>query len=232
MGQTVLSGRATARTGPRSVVHVAVASTPRRYAVAKRTLDIALATAGLVIGLPLMALMAVLIRLDTPGPILFRQPRVARGGGVFTFYKFRTMYADARVRFPELYAYRYTRQEFVDMPLKTADDPRLTPLGAKLRRTSLDELPNLFNVLRGDMSLVGPRPELPDMVRYYTDEELSKFSVRPGVTGLWQVNGRANLRNGLQLANDVEYVKRRSLRLDIAILVKTVKAVVFRVGAL
>jgi len=102
---------------------------------------------------------------------------------VFSFYKFRTMHVDARVRFPEMYAYRYTREQFLDMLLKTPDDPRLTRLGRKLRTTSLDELPNLVNVLRGDMSLVGPRPELPDMVRYYTEEELSKFSVRPGVTG-------------------------------------------------
>jgi lipopolysaccharide/colanic/teichoic acid biosynthesis glycosyltransferase len=142
------------------------------------------------------------------------------------------MAADARVRYPELYAYRYTRQEFVEMVLKTPDDPRLTRLGRKLRKTSLDELPNLFNVLRGDMSLVGPRPELPQMVGYYTEEELAKFSVRPGVTGLWQVSGRAQLRNGQQLSNDVRYIRRRSFWFDLLILAKTIRVVLLRVGAL
>lgn len=211
---------------------VATAPTPISYAIAKRSIDIVLSTLGLVLASPVFVLLALLVRLDSPGPIIFRQRRVGRTGKVFTFYKFRSMYADAKQRFPDLYAYRYTRQEFEEMMLKTADDPRLTPLGRKLRKTSLDELPNLWNVLRGDMSLVGPRPELPEMVIYYTPEELAKFSVRPGVTGLWQVSGRANLRNGLQLRNDVEYVRRRSLKLDVLILVKTIKVVIFRVGAL
>ncbi len=233
MGQTLLAKRSPARSAPAErVADVAVAATPLRYALAKRAFDVGASAVALVLTAPLMALLALSVRLDSAGPVLFRQSRVGRGGRVFTFYKLRTMHADARVRFPAMYDYRYTRQEFVDMVLKTADDPRLTPLGRKLRRTSLDELPNLFNVLRGDMSLVGPRPELPEMVRYYTEEELTKFSVRPGVTGLWQVSGRANLRNGLQLANDVTYVKRRSFRFDLAILAKTVKVVIFRVGAL
>lgn len=233
MGQTLLAERVTARSiiGTR-VAEVAVAPTPLHYAVAKRALDIVVSAVVLVLTLPIMALIALLVRLDSPGPVLFKQARVGRGGRVFAFYKFRSMHADARQRFADLYAYRYTRQEFVDLVLKTADDPRLTPVGRKLRRTSLDELPNLFNVLRGDMSLVGPRPELPEMVRYYTHEELMKFSVRPGVTGLWQVSGRANLRNGVQLAADVEYVRRRGLRFDLVILLRTIKVVVLRVGAL
>jgi len=168
---------------------------------------------------------------DDGGPIVFRQRRVGLGGRVFSFYKLRTMVTDARERFPQLYAYRYTREEFVDLVLKTPDDPRLTRLGRVLRKTSVDELPNLLNVLRGDMSLVGPRPELPEMVGYYTDEELAKFSVRPGVTGLWQVSGRAILRNGQQLAADVEYVRHRSFGFDLMILVRTVRAVVLRIGA-
>lgn len=232
MRESLLARPAVRESGRGDVVAVAAAHTPFAYAVAKRGFDMLVSLVVLVLALPVMALIAVAVRLDSPGPIVFSQRRVGRGGRTFAFYKFRTMYADARARFPELYAYRYTRQEFVDMMLKTADDPRLTRLGRRLRRTSLDELPNLFNVLRGDMSLVGPRPELPEMVRYYTDEELTKFSVRPGVTGLWQVSGRANLRNGLQLANDVAYVKRRSFRFDVAILVKTIKVVIFRVGAL
>lgn len=201
-------------------------------ALIKRTIDVAVASVALLLGLPLLAAIALAVRLDSPGPVLFRQPRVGRGARVFTFYKFRTMYADARERFPHLYAYHaLSRPEFEQMLLKTADDPRLTRFGRRLRTTSLDELPNLFNVLRGDMSLVGPRPELPEMVRHYLPEELDKFRVRPGVTGIWQVSGRALLRNLEQLRADVRYVRTRSLRLDLWILVRTVLVVVRRVGA-
>jgi lipopolysaccharide/colanic/teichoic acid biosynthesis glycosyltransferase len=232
MGQTLLAehARATARDAER-VATVPIAATPLTYALSKRALDVAVSVCVLIAALPVFALLAVLIRLDSPGPIVFRQRRVGLGGRVFSFYKLRTMVTDARERFPQLYAYRYTRQEFVDLVLKTPDDPRLTRLGRVLRKTSVDELPNLWNVLRGDMSLVGPRPELPEMVGYYTDEELAKFFVRPGVTGLWQVSGRAILRNGQQLAADVEYVRHRSFGFDLMILVKTVRAVVLRIGA-
>ena len=176
MGQTLLAERARTRsTSADRVVTVATAPTPSAYAIAKRTLDIVFSAVGLAVTWPALAVIAVWVRLDSAGPILFRQPRVGRTGRVFTFYKFRTMYADARQRFPELYAYRFTREEFEQMMLKTADDPRLTPLGHRLRRTSLDELPNLWNVLRGDLSRVGPRPELPEMASYYKPEELAKF---------------------------------------------------------
>lgn len=233
MRQALLADRVSVDSKHGDVV-TAVAVAPERlgYAIAKRSLDVAFSAPALLLSAPILLLIAVLVRLDSTGPVLFRQARVGQGGRVFTFYKFRTMHVDARSRFPDLYAYRYTREEFLDMALKTRDDPRLTRLGRKLRKTSLDELPNLWNVLRGDMSLVGPRPELPEMVAYYTAEELSKFSVRPGVTGLWQVSGRANLRNGLQLANDVAYVRQRSFQFDLAILLKTVKVVILRVGAL
>jgi len=210
---------------------VPVSPLSRPYAVSKRFLDIALSLLCLVLALPVLLLIAVLVRLDSPGPIVFRQRRVGLGGRVFSFYKFRTMQVNARVRFPELYAYRYTRQEFLDMPDKSPGDPRLTRLGRLLRTTSLDELPNLLNVLNGDMSLVGPRPEIPEMVTYYSEEELSKFSVRPGVTGLWQVSGRSSLNKGQQLAVDAEYVKKRSFQYDLGILAKTAKVVVLRVGA-
>ena len=231
MGQTLLAEHASP-SGEARVVVVDVVRDPFVYAFAKRALDLAISTSVLVLAIPLLAVIAILIRVDSPGPIVFRQGRVGRGGRIFSFSKLRTMVADAPARFPELYAYRYSRQEFVEMALKTPDDPRLTRIGRKLRKTSLDELPNLINVIKGDMSLVGPRPELPPMVRYYTDEELAKFSVRPGVTGLWQVSGRAQLRNGEQLANDVRYVRQRSFWFDLAILAKTVRVVVLRVGAL
>lgn len=202
------------------------------YVLVKRALDLSIALVVFVLTLPLMLVIGVLVRHDSPGPILFAQPRVGRGGRVFTFYKFRTMRVDARTRFPELYSYRYTPEEFDQIFLKLPDDPRLTRFGRTLRKTSLDELPNLVNVIRGEMSLVGPRPEIPDMLGYYGPHETVKFLVKPGVTGLWQVSGRAKLRYREMIAKDVEYVRRRSLRYDLELLVKTVKVVVTREGAI
>lgn len=201
------------------------------YEAAKRALDLAVSLIGLVIALPVMLLVGLIVRLDSPGPVIFRQTRVGKDGRPFTFYKFRTMYADARERFPELYSYQYTDEEVQTMYFKVLHDPRLTRFGRHVRKTSLDELPNLINVLRGDMTLVGPRPELPEMLPYYTPEQLVKFSVKPGVTGLAQVTGRSVLRFQQTIAADVEYVRRRSFWFDIAILVRTVRTVLLRVGA-
>ena len=210
---------------------IAPAPTPLAYAVSKRALDIAVSSFLLILALPVITLIAVLIRLDSPGPAIFQQQRVAQGGRLFRFLKFRTMYADARQRFPDLYAYRYGPEGFGDFYFKTPADPRLTRVGRRLRRTSLDELPNLVNVLRGEMSLVGPRPELPEHLRYYGERELVKFSVKPGVTGLWQIRGRARLRYNEQLESEIEYVERRSFLLDLQILARTPRAVVTGDGA-
>ncbi|HET8568497.1 MAG TPA: sugar transferase [Candidatus Limnocylindria bacterium] len=239
MGQTILADRAGVRADP-VVGHdadglgsdvVAAAPTPSMYALCSRALDIVLGTALTIVALPVMAVVAVLVRLDSPGPVIFSQRRVGLAGRPFTFYKFRTMRADARARFPDLYAYRYTEAEIEQMYFKIFDDPRLTRLGRRLRKTSLDELPNLLCVLRGDMALVGPRPELPEMVRYYRPEQLPKFSVKPGVTGLAQVTGRGILRFQDTIAADLEYVRRRSFAFDIEILLRTIRSVVTRVGA-
>ena len=210
---------------------IAPAPTPLAYAMSKRALDIAISSILLLASFPILALLAVLIRADSPGPVIFQQQRVAQGGRLFRFLKFRTMYVDARERFPELYAYRYGPEGFGDFYFKTPDDPRLTRMGRRLRRTSLDELPNLVNVLRGEMSLVGPRPELPEHLRYYGQRELAKFSVKPGVTGLWQIRGRARLRYVEQLESEIEYVQRRSFWLDLAILARTPRAVMTGDGA-
>jgi len=210
---------------------IAAAPTPRVYALSKRTLDVVVSASLLILTFPVIVLIAVLIRLDSPGPVIFQQQRVAQGGRLFRFLKFRTMYADARQRFPDLYAYRYGPEGFGDFYFKTPDDPRLTRVGRRLRRTSLDELPNLVNVLRGEMSLVGPRPELPEHLRYYGQRELVKFSVKPGVTGLWQIRGRARLRYVEQLESEIEYVRRRSLLLDLEILARTPRAVLTGDGA-
>ena len=201
------------------------------YRGAKRVLDFAVALVAIVLASPLMALTAILIALDSPGPVIFRQPRVAKDGGTFEFCKFRTMWADARERFPELYDYKATK-ESQDFFFKLAEDPRLTRVGRWLRRTSLDELPNLFNVLKGDLSLVGPRPEIPDMLGQYRPDQMIKFSVKPGVTGLAQVKGRNILKFQETITADLTYVIRRSFFLDLGILARTCWVVLMRVGAL
>ena len=208
------------------------AQSPRLAAVARRTVDIGLSLFTLIVFAPVMAALAILIRLDSRGPAVFMQDRVAMGGGTFRFAKFRTMYVDARERFPELYAYQYTSADIRSMKFKLPQDPRLTRVGRWLRRTSLDELPNLFNVLRGDMTLVGPRPEIPEMTDYYEPHQLAKFSVKPGLTGLAQTRGRNILTFQQTLSADLEYVRTRSLALDIRILFRTVWTVAVQFGAL
>ena len=204
----------------------------RAEEVAKRLLDIVVSLVALIITAPLMALIALLVRIDSPGPAVFRQIRVGRGNTHFRFYKFRTMYVDARERFPEHYTYDYGSTPVSTVYFKLADDPRLTRVGRWLRRTSFDELPNLFNVLKGEMSLVGPRPEIPEMLCHYQLEQLVKFEVKPGLTGNAQVSGRNILRFGETVARDLEYVARRSFWVDLRILVKTPLVVVRMLGAL
>lgn len=203
----------------------------RAYAVTKRTIDLVGASVLLVVFTPVMLVLGLIIRLDSPGPALFVQERVTRGGRHFRFYKFRTMYADARERFPELYAYRFTDSQFDEAYYKLADDPRNTRFGAWLRRTTLDELPNLLNVWKGDLSLVGPRPELPELVRYYRPEELACFFTKAGLTGLAQVAGRSLLTVRERLTLDLRYVAHQTLLLDLRILWRTVIVVVLRRGA-
>jgi len=204
---------------------------PVAYTVMTRLLDIVLGLAGLLVTLPVMLVIAAIIRADSPGPAVFRQVRVGEGGRLFRFYKFRTMWADARERFPELYAYRYSEDEVRCMHFKHDDDPRLTRFGAWLRRTSLDELLNLINVLKGDMTLVGPRPEIPELVPYYWEDQLEKFLVKPGVTGLAQITGRGRLSFQETIASDLAYCARRSLRLDLKIIFTTTKKVFVQDGA-
>jgi lipopolysaccharide/colanic/teichoic acid biosynthesis glycosyltransferase len=234
------TGRAASRTllapAPPSAVittenRVSAPPMPFMYHAVKRAIDIVVGGLGLVVALPVMLILAIIIRIDSPGPIIFRQYRLGEDAKPFRFYKFRTMCVDARERFPELYAYSYSDSDIRDMYFKVLDDPRLTRFGAHLRKTSLDELPNFINVLLGDMTLVGPRPELPEMLPYYTEQQLIKFSVKPGVTGLAQVTGRAVLRFQQTINSDVEYCLRRSLWFDLAILIQTTKTIVQRVGA-
>jgi lipopolysaccharide/colanic/teichoic acid biosynthesis glycosyltransferase len=204
---------------------------PERLWAGQRLVEIAFAIVALTLSLPLMLLMALLIRLDSPGPALFFQQRVGRCGRNFRFVKFRTLYADARQRFPHLYAYQYRPEDLGDMKFKIDNDPRVTRVGTWLRKSSLDELPNFWNVLTGDMAIVGPRPEIPEMLRYYQGEMLFKFSVRPGVTGPAQISGRGRLKFFDTVAHDLEYVRRRSFRYDLRAVVETMRKVVIRDGA-
>jgi exopolysaccharide biosynthesis polyprenyl glycosylphosphotransferase len=192
----------------------------------KRAFDLAGTVAGLVVLSPFLALVALAIRLDSRGPVFFRQQRVGRGGRVFEMVKFRTMVADADRRKAELRARNEAEGLF-----KIADDPRITPVGRILRRTSLDELPQLWNVLRGEMSLVGPRPALPSEVEAWGPEVHQRLEVKPGITGMWQVSGRSSASFEDYTRLDRYYVDNWSLWTDLAILAKTVPTVLLHRGA-
>jgi lipopolysaccharide/colanic/teichoic acid biosynthesis glycosyltransferase len=198
-------------------------STVREHPLWFRCFEKLLALLALMIGLPLMLVETLIIWLGSSGPVLFVQNRMTTNMKVFRFVKFRTLYADAKERFPEYYAYQYTPEQLLTLKYKTEDDPRVTPYGRWFRRASIDELPNFWHVLTGDMALVGPRPEIPEMLPYYSPEMRKKFTVRPGVTGLAQVSGRSRLTFYETVKYDVEYVNNKSVMLDLEIILRTVK---------
>jgi len=200
-------------------------------ATVTRAVEIVLALLALVLTSPIILMVAIIIRLDSPGRALFAQRRIGRNGKIFYFYKFRTLYADARERFPDLYRYQYTPKEIEDLQFKREDDPRVTRAGTWLRKTTLDELPNFWNLLKGDVALVGPRPEIPEMLSYYSPEQLIKFSVKPGITGLAQTCGRGRLKFVQTNFYDVEYVKNKSFLLDCKIVWRTIRLVLKFDGA-
>ncbi|WP_422665043.1 sugar transferase [Agrococcus beijingensis] len=200
--------------------------------VAKRALDL---VAGLlllvVLALPMLAI-AIALMLDSPGPVLFRQERVGFNGRSFTMLKFRTMHVDAEQRLGTLLDLRVDGDEPGNVVLfKMRVDPRVTRFGALLRRSSLDELPQLFNVLTGDMALVGPRPPLRSEVELYEEHVHRKFCVKPGITGLWQVSGRSNLSWDESVRLDLHYAEHWSLTTDVVILWRTFRAVISGEGA-
>ena len=203
---------------------------------AKRVLDIAVSLALIIVLAPLLLLLLSLVRSTSGGPALFRQQRLGRRRQPFTMLKLRTMYVDKDDRIHRDYVTGLLTldQEAEASPgsglYKLDADPRVTPVGAWLRRTSLDELPQLVNVLRGEMSLVGPRPVLPWEAELFAERYQRRFAVKPGVTGLWQVSGRSRLSMRKALELDVEYVARRNFALDVLILIRTIPAV-FRGGA-
>ena len=202
-------------------------STPLWRDIAERLI----ALVALIFLLPIIVVLAILVKLDSPGPVLFRQWRVGLGGRVFRFTKFRTYLADAKQRFPELYSYSYSPEDLDGLHFKVPNDPRMTRLGAFLRKSTLDELPNFWHVLTGEMSLIGPRPEIPEMLPYYTKAELQKFTVRPGISGQAQISGRGLLDFRSTVAADVMYVQQRSLLGDIRIALLTIYKVFLRQGA-
>lgn len=203
----------------------------------KRVFDLLAGSTALLLVSPVMLAAAILVKLTTPGPVLFRQRRLGLGQRPFVLCKFRTMYTGCSDDAHRAYVRKLLTED--EPPAgggrglyKLQDDPRITPAGRLLRRLSIDELPQLINVIRGDMSLVGPRPALPWEAELFGPAYSSRFLVPPGLTGLWQVSGRNGLtmREGLEI--DLEYVRRQRLSLDILILLKTVPVVLTGNGAL
>jgi exopolysaccharide biosynthesis polyprenyl glycosylphosphotransferase len=193
----------------------------------KRLLDVCVAGLVLAATLPIWLAIVVAIKLDSPGPAIFMQKRVGHRGRRFTFFKFRSMYVDAEQRLAEV----MHRNETDGPVFKIRKDPRITRVGAVLRRTSLDELPQLINVLKGDMSVVGPRPPLPREVEKYRPSDMVRLTVKPGITCLWQIRGRSTIGFDTWMEFDREYVREMSLLLDLSILVRTVWAVASCKGA-
>ncbi len=207
----------------------AARGTGRLGAAAKRTLDVVGAALLLVLLLPLFALVALAIKLDSPGPVFFRQQRVGQGGRPFTLLKFRSMYVNADQRLHAAYVAARIQQ---GLPLlKLQADPRITRVGRFLRATSIDELPQLWNVLRGEMSLVGPRPALAYEVALYDPAQRRRLLVKPGITGLAQVHSRGAGTLHEYISYDLLYVERCSVWLDIQILLQTIPVVLAGRGA-
>jgi len=195
----------------------------------KECADIVIASLALVLTFPLIILISMLIKMQSPGPVFFRQKRIGKHGVPFMIYKFRSMIQNAEAVLkgnPELLAKHRTNFKL------DASDPRITPGGRILRKTSLDELPQLFNVLKGEMSIVGPRPLVPDEIRqYYFGLEWKLLAVKPGITGYWQSHGRSAIAYPERIDFELYYPEHFSLWLDIKIILKTVRAVMFRLGA-
>jgi exopolysaccharide biosynthesis polyprenyl glycosylphosphotransferase len=209
------------------LIGVKEAAIPRVGRMVKRGLDIGLSLVSLIVAAPVMAVIALIVRLESPGPALFRQTRIGEHGRPFSIVKFRSMRCGAEAEKPKLLALNEA-----DGPLfKIKDDPRLTRFGKLLRRLSLDELPQLFNILLGDMSLVGPRAALPDEVAQYQPWHRQRLEVPQGLTGMWQVSGRSELTFDEMCLLDIYYIENWSLGLDFSIMLRTIPRVLFGSGA-
>jgi len=197
------------------------------YIVAKRGFDLVMGAFILLLLIPIFPLVALMIKLDSRGPVFYKQDRVGERGRRFKFYKFRSMYSEADRQLSSL-----EKENEQDGPVfKIKDDPRVTNVGKFLRRSSLDEIPQILNVIRGDMSLVGPRPPLPSEVEQYKPWHRRRLDVKPGITCLWQISGRSQIGFDEWMRLDIEYLKTRSIATDMMIFVKTVPAVIAQRGA-
>ena len=194
----------------------------------KRFFDIVISISALIVLFPLFVVLALLVKYSSRGPVFFVQERVGRYGRHFRFYKFRSMYVDAERRKQELLQYNQSGDGVI---FKMKNDPRITPFGRFMRKTSLDELPQFINVLFGDMSLVGPRPPLPSEVAQYSLEDRKRLNIKPGLTCLWQIRGRSDIPFKKQLSLDKEYIQSQSLWKDFLILLKTIPAIISGRGA-
>jgi len=208
-------------------------SSPRRAVMAwpnrvlKRGVDIMLSAVGLILSLPILLVAAILTKLDSPGPVFFIQTRVGDNGKLFQMIKLRTMVQDAETFFEQVAVANPLKGPAVKLP----NDPRVTRMGRFMRRWSLDELPQLWNVLRGDMSLVGPRPEEPWVVAQYTDWHRQRLAVKPGLTGPMQVNGRGDLCLDKRVQLELDYIRHYSLWRDFEIILRSIPAVISGRGA-
>lgn len=198
------------------------------YELLKRGIDCVGAGLGLIVLSPLFAVMALLIKLESAGPVLFSQTRVGKNGAEFRCWKFRSMYRDAEQRKQEL----LDQNEMIGgVTFKMKQDPRITRIGRFIRKASIDELPQLWNVFAGDMSLVGPRPPVPEEVSQYSAHERQRLVVKPGITCIWQVSGRSNIPFNEQVLMDIKYIQSRSFWLDISLMLRTIPAVLLARGS-
>ena len=204
------------------------ADAPAGYAATKRALDVAVVLFVLVLGLPIWLLIALLIKLTSSGPVFYRGTVIGRGGAPFRYYKFRTMVTGGDNTAHKQWLEQFVKQDaaFAEdgsgkKVFKVVNDPRITPVGRWLRKLSLDEVPQMLNVLTGDMSLVGPRPPVPYEYEHYDDWAKQRLSVPPGITGLYQVTARSQVGFSGMVAIDLDYIRRRSLWLDMQIMLKT-----------
>ena len=203
-----------------------------RHLPLKRTFDICFSLTALIVGAPVFLTIALLVRLSSKGPIFYSHQRVGRGGRMFPCYKFRTMHPDGAERLGEILKTNPTLREEWERTQKLKNDPRITPIGLLLRKLSLDELPQFWNVLRGDLSVVGPRPVVQEeLEKHFGSKASGILSIRPGLTGIWQTSGRNNTTYEERIALDEQYVARRSLWLDLWLIAKTIPAMLFSRGA-
>jgi exopolysaccharide biosynthesis polyprenyl glycosylphosphotransferase len=219
MGSTTSNSGSAAKLIQNSSDHHIQPNENRLYILSKRIMDIILSLIGIIVLSPVFLIVAILIKVeDNEGPIIFKQIRVGKDSRTFKMYKFRSMVSNAE----ELKASLMDKNEATGPVFKIKNDPRVTKVGKFIRKTSIDELPQLFNVLKGEMSLVGPRPPLLDEVAQYTDFEKQRLSVKPGLTCYWQVSGRSNLSFKEWIELDIKYINERNLVVDTKLILKTI----------